>query len=168
MQTWEAIFVVVACVAIVIQALILVALYAQIKALSAVLMRVANDLDTRLSPLLGRLDRLVQDSHGQMTEIVRDTAEIMRMVKSNGQRFDRVLEEAADRLRLQVIQADRLLTGALETIEDTGAELKRSLVEPMRTATALVKGVRAGVEFFRGRNRVPQRRRDAQDEGLFI
>ena len=168
MQTWEAIFVVVACVAIVIQALILVALYAQIKALSAVLMRVATDLDTRLSPLLGRLDRLVQDSHGQMTEIVRDTAEIMRMVKSNGQRFDRVLEEAADRLRLQVIQADRLLTGALETIEDTGAELKRSLVEPMRTATALVKGVRAGVEFFRGRNRVPQRRRDAQDEGLFI
>jgi hypothetical protein len=92
----------------------------------------------------------------------------MRMVKSNGQRFDRVLEEAADRLRLQVIQADRLLTGALETIEDTGEELKRSLVEPMRTATALIKGVRAGVEFFRGRNRVPQRRRDAQDEGLFI
>ncbi len=168
MQTWEAIFVVVACVAIVLQALVLVAIYAQMKALSAVLMRVANDLDARLSPLLGRLDRLVEESHGQMSEIVRDTAEIMRMVKSNGQRFDRVLEEAADRLRLQVIQVDRLLTGALETIEDTGAELKRSLVEPMRTATALVKGVRAGVEFFRGRSRVPQRRRDAQDEGLFI
>ena len=168
MQTWAAVFVVVAAVAILLQALLLVAIYVEIRALSGVLTRVVTDLDTRLSPLIGRLDRLVEQSHGQFEDIVNDTAEIVRLVKSNGQRFDRVLEEAADRLRVQVVQADRLVTGAFETIEDTAAELRKSLVEPLRTATAFIRGVRAGVEFFRGRNRVPERRRDSQDEGLFI
>ena len=168
MQMWEAVFVVIAAVAIVLQAVILLALYVELRRLGAVLTQVATTVESRLSPVLSRVERLLEESHGQMRDIVNDTAEIVRMVKSNGQRFDRVLEEAADRLRLQVIRADQLVTGALETVEDTGAELRKSLLGSVRTTMAVVRGVRAGIEFFRGRNRMPERRRETEDEGLFI
>lgn len=168
MQPWVEFFIVVAAVAIVFQTLLLFAFYLQFMRMSAALTKAAADIDARLSPILNRVERMMDESHRQMTDIINDTAEIVRTVKTTGQRFDRVLDEAADRLRLQIIQADKLLTGAMEAIEDAGSQLRNSIIEPVRTAAAVVKGVRAGVEFFRGRRRMPTRAREAQDEELFI
>jgi hypothetical protein len=168
MQTWMAVFIVVAALAIVLQTFLLIAFYIHFIRVSTALTQVAVTVESRLSPVLNRLERLMEDSHRQMNDIVTDTADIVRTIKTNGQRFDRVLEEATDRLRLQIIQADRMITGAMESIEEAGGELRKSIIEPVRTATAFVKGVRAGVEFFRGRRHMPDRRRETQDEGLFI
>lgn len=168
MQTWVAVFIVIAAVAIIFQTVLLVAFYLLIKQTSGTLTKVAADIESKWTPVLGRLDRLMEESHKQMTDIINDTAEIVRTVKNTGQRFDRVLEEAADRLRLQIIQADKLLTGAMEAVEEAGTQLRNSVIEPVRTASALVKGVRAGVEFIRGRRHMPNRGREAQDEELFI
>ncbi|HEV2387732.1 MAG TPA: hypothetical protein VGS20_10815 [Candidatus Acidoferrales bacterium] len=168
MQNWVGIFVVIAAVALALQSALLCALYFQFRHLSQTLSQVAQSIETRLTPVLSRLHRLLEDSQGQLTDIVSDTAEIVRLVKTNGQKFDRLLDEASDRLRLQILHADRLLTGALETIEDAGAELRKSVIEPVRNATALIRGVQAGIDFFRGRSRIAERRRESQDEGLFI
>lgn len=168
MQTWVMVFVVVASVAIVVQLVLLVVFFVIFLRLGGTLTRVALSVETKITPILTRADRLLADSESQLRDIVSGANEVVRLAKSNGQRFDRVLEEAADRLRQQIIRADRMVTGALEAIEDTGQEVRRSVVEPVRTATAFVRGVRAGVEFFRGRSRMPQRRRDTRDEGLFI
>jgi hypothetical protein len=168
MQTWVVVFIVIAAAAIVLQTILLLAFYIQFSRMSVALTQVAVSIESRLSPVLDRTERLLEDSHRQLNDIIDDTADVVRTIKTNGQRFDRVLEEAADRLRLQIIRADRMLTGAMESIEDAGSELRKSVLGPVRTATAFVKGVQAGVEFFRGRRHMPDRRREAQDEGLFI
>lgn len=168
MQTWLTVFVVVAAVAIVVQMALLFAFYLQFRRLNSVLMRVSGSLETRLAPLLTRVEGMLEETQGQIRNIIDDTAEVTRIVKSNGQRFDRVLEDGADRLRLQIIRADRMVTGALEAVEDTGAELRQSVLEPVRTVVAFVRGVQAGINFLRGGSRTPERRRGAQDEGLFI
>ena len=168
MQTWVAIFVVVAAVAIVLQTLLLLAFYLQFRRLSTALSTVSTTLETRLSPLLNRLERMLEESQRELHDIIGDTAEIVRVVKSNGQRFDRVLEEGAERLRRQIIHADGLVTGALDAVEDTGQELRKSVLEPVRSAVAFIRGVQAAVAFLRGRSRTPERRRKAQDEGLFV
>ncbi len=168
MQTWEAVFIVIAGLAIVLQAAVLIALYVQLRRLSEAIGRVATIFETRLTPVLGRMERLLDETEGQMRDIINDTAEILRVIKANGQRFDRVLEEAADSLRRQITRADRLVTGVLEAAEDTRAELRQTVLGPVRTAVAFVRGVRAGVDFLRGRRRMPERSRETQDEGLFI
>lgn len=168
MQTWVAVFIVIAAVAIVLQTVVVFALYFALRKMSQAVIQSSSNLDDHLSPLLNRLHAIVDKSQDDIHAIVHETAEVVRTVRANSRRFDRVLEEAADRLRLQIIHADRLLTGVFETLEDTGNELRRSLVEPMRTLAAFVKGVQAGVEFFRGRSRIPERRREAEDEGLFV
>jgi hypothetical protein len=168
MQTWLSVFIVVASVAIVVQVVLLAVFYTMFLRLGATLTRVARNIETKVTPILERADRLLSESEGQLREIVSDTQATAALAKTNAQRFDRLLEEAADKLRQQLIHADRMVTGALEAIEDTGAELRKSVVEPVRTATAFVRGVRAGVDFFRTRGRAPERRRDTQDEGLFI
>lgn len=168
MQIWVGIFVGVAAVAILLQTLLLLAFYLQFRRLSSALNQVSSTIDNRLSPLMNRVERVLEDSQRELHEIVADSAEIVRVVKTNGQRFDRVLEEGAERLRKQIIHADRLLTGALDAVEDTGQELRNSLIEPLRTVVAFSRGVEAAISFLRGRSRTPERRRGAQDEGLFI
>ena len=134
MQTWVVVFIVIAAVAILLQTFLLVAFYIQFSRMSTALTQVAVSIESRLSPVLDRTERLLEDSHRQMNDIINDTADVIRTIKTNGQRFDRVLEEAADRLRLQIIRADRMLTGAMESIEDAGSELRRSVLGPVRTA----------------------------------
>jgi hypothetical protein len=168
MDTWLKVFIMVASLAIVVQVALLAVFYTMFLRLGATLTRIATNIETKVTPILDRADRVLAESEDQLRLIVNDTRDIVAMAKSTGQRFDRLLDEAADKLRQQLIHADRMLTGALEAVEDTGAELRRSVIEPVRTATAFVRGVRAGVDFFRGRSRVPPRRRDTQDEGLFI
>jgi len=40
------------------------------------------------------------------------------LARGQAQKIDRVFTDAADRLRGQLVQADRILTGTLEAIED--------------------------------------------------
>lgn len=168
MQTWLTVFVAIAAAAILLQTAILIAFYLLFRQMNSGVRQLSAGFESRVSPLLNRVRLLLEESQSDLHDIVHDTAEVARTVRVNSRRFDRLLEEAADRLRLQIVHADRLITGALDTVEDSVKELQDSLVEPVRTVTAFARGVRAGVDFFRGRSRVPERRREAEDEGLFV
>jgi hypothetical protein len=168
MQSWVAWFVVIASLAIVLQALVLLALYLQIRRTGEALIRIATEFEGRASPVLTRLGRLLEDSQGRLNTIVADSAEIVALTRQQAQRFDRVLSEGADRLRLQIIHADRILSGALDTVEDAGGRFRKAVIGPVESAVALVEGIKTGIDFFRGRRRAPERARETQDEGLFI
>ena len=49
-----------------------------------------------------------------------DAAEVTRLARGQAQKADRVVTEATERLRTQIIRADQILTGTLEVIEEAG------------------------------------------------
>jgi len=161
-------FVIVAAAAIVLQALILGAMYLQFRQMNERMTHIATDLHAKLDPILSRLRFLVDDSHGRIVSMATDAAEIAQLARGQAQKVDRVFTEAVDRLRLQIIRADQILTGALEHIEEAGSKLRKSVSGPVEEVAAFVKGVKTGLEFFRGRRRSPERARERQDEELFI
>jgi hypothetical protein len=168
MNEWIGVFVVVAAVAIVIQMLILLGMFLELRKANERITRIATDLEARVNPILTRLDRLLEDSQGRITSIVADSAEIVHLARSQAQKFDRVFSEAVERLRLQVIRADQLLTGALEAVEEAGSQFRKSIWGPVHQASALLRGVKTSLDFIRGQRRSPERAREQQDEGLFI
>lgn len=168
MDLWLKIFVVVAAAAIVVQMGILVAMYMQFRQMNERMTRIATDLHAKAEPVLIRLRLLLDDTQPRITSIVSDAAEITHLARSQAVKVDRVFTEAVDRLRLQIIRADQILTGAMEALEDAGAELRRSVWAPVQKATALLRGIQAGLEIFRSARRSPERAREHQEEGLFI
>jgi hypothetical protein len=83
--------------------------------------------------------------------------------------LDRVLTDATDRLRGQLNHVDRLLTATLETVEDAGSQFRSTVWRPMQKASALVQGIKVGLELLRSRR--GGRRPDEpleQEEELFI
>jgi len=77
-----------------------------------------------------------------------------------------------ERLRIQVIRADQILSGALEVVEETGTKFRSTLWGPIKQASAVMKGIKVGLDLLRN---VRGERRSSvdvegleQDEELFI
>jgi len=172
METWLAVFVVVAAVAIVIQAIVLIALFVQMKRTAARVEQTVADFNTKVTPLVSRVQILVDELSPRLTGIVVDASEITRLARGEAQKLDRILSEALERLRMQIIHVDHILTGAMEAVEEAGSHLRNTVWAPVVKATALLRGVQAGLDFFRN-----ARRRgggdhveaaEQQDEGMLI
>ncbi|MGH9714735.1 MAG: hypothetical protein ACRD5M_15690 [Candidatus Acidiferrales bacterium] len=162
-------FIIIAGVAIVIQMVILVAMFVQMKMAIENFTRIANDLQGRIDPILLRVNRILEDSEDRISSVMGDASEITRIARGQAQKVDRIFTEAVERLRIQVIRADQILTGALEVVEDAGSKFRKTLWTPIHQASALLKGLKVGLDFIRGQ----QRRRAepdsaTQDEELFI
>jgi methyl-accepting chemotaxis protein len=169
MDTWVQIFIVVAAVAIVIQSAIITALFLQMKRLSERLERFTGDLEARLTPILSRVQVLLEETQPRISEMVADAAHVVYLARAQAQKVDRVFTEASDRLRGQLARADRILTGALEAVEDAGTKFTHSVWRPMHKVSALVQGIKVGIDLLRSRrgNRRPEEALE-QEEELFI
>jgi hypothetical protein len=174
MESWMPLFVVVTALAVLVQAVVLIALFIQLRRTAARVEQTVTDLNTKLNPLITRVQILVEDISPRITGIVMDASEITRLARSEAQKMDRILSEALERLRMQLIHVDHILSGAMEAVEEAGSQLKHTIWGPVVRATAMIRGVQAGLDFFRTarHRRGPIERAEAsaeqQDEGMFI
>ena len=171
MESWMPYFVVVTALAVVLQATILVALFLQLRRTAARVEQTLTDLNARLTPILSRVQLLVDDVSPRISGIVSDASELTRLARGQAQKVDRILTETLERLRLQLIHVDQILTGAMEAVEEAGSKLRQTVWAPMVKATALVRGIQTGLEFFRAvrSGRQPlEPPSEQRDEGMFI
>jgi hypothetical protein len=174
MESWMPFFVVVTALAVVLQAVILISLFLQMRRTAARVEQTVADLNAKLNPLISRVQLVVEDIAPRITGIVADASEITRLARSEAQKVDRILSEALERLRLQLIHVDHILSGAMEAVEEAGTHLRQTIWTPVAKATAVIRGVQAGIDFFRtSRNRRGpsdhvETPAEQQDEGMFI
>jgi hypothetical protein len=171
MQTWIAIFVIVAAVAIVVQAAILTALFLQMRRTMERVDQLTGDLQSRVGPILTRVQLLLDDTQPKISELVADAAHVVYLARGQAQKMDRIFTDASDRLRGQLVHADRILTGALETVEEAGTQFRRSFWRPVQKVSAVVTGIKVGLDLLRsGRGRRSAHPDDpiGDEEELFI
>jgi hypothetical protein len=167
MSGWLELFIVVATLAIVIQMGILVAMFFQLRSAIGTFTRIASQLQARMDPILVRTNRILEDSEERLSSIMGDGAEIARLARSQAQKVDRVFTDMVERLRIQIVRADHILTGALEVIEETGSTFRSKVWKPVHQASAVLRGIKAGLDFIRSGRR-PEPDATTQDEELFI
>jgi hypothetical protein len=131
-----------------------------------------TDLNARAGPILTRVQILLDDTQPKISTMVSDAAHIVYLARGQAQKMDRVFTDAADRFRGQLLHMDRILTGTMETVEDAGAQFKQSFWKPVQKASALVQGIKIGLDLLRSRRARmqpdSQERSPEQEEELFI
>jgi hypothetical protein len=175
MESWMPFFVAVTALAVVLQACMMAAIFFSLRNLSKRVEETTLEIRSRVAPILGRIQMIVDDVHPQISNMVADAAQITQLARSQVQHADRVLGEALERLRMQLAHTDQILTGALEAVEEAGATVRRTILGPVQSISAIIRGVQAGLDFFRGTRGTSDRRREdlrspaeTQDESLFI
>jgi hypothetical protein len=170
MQIWLILFIVVAMAALIVQAVILTVLFFEIRRTTENVNRISADLQSRIGPILTRVQILLDDTQPKISSMVNDASHIVYLARGQAQKIDRVVTDAADRLRGQLMHADRILTGTLEAVEDAGAKFSHSFWRPVQKASALVQGIKVGLDLLRSRRRrrSGDEPREQQEEELFI
>ena len=131
MESWIPFFVLVTALAIVVQAIILIALFVQLRRTAARVEQTVADLNTKVNPLISRVQLLIEEVSPRLTGIVVDASEITRLARGEAQKLDRILSEALERLRMQLIHVDHILTGAMEAVEEAGSHLRSTVWAPV-------------------------------------
>ncbi len=170
MQFWLEFFCIVAAVALVVQVVILTMLFFQLRRTTENVNRLVGDLHSRVGPILTRAQILLDDTQPKISSMVNDASHIVYLARGQAQKLDRVFTDAADRLRGQLVHADRILTGTLEAVEDAGSKFKHNFWRPVQKASALVQGIKVGLDLLRSRRgrRSGDEPREQQEEELFI
>jgi uncharacterized protein YoxC len=171
MQLWLEIFSLVAAAALIVQVVILTALFFQLRKTTENMNRLVGDLHSRVGPILTRVQILLDDTQPKISSMVNDASHIVYLARGQAQKIDRVFTDAADRLRGQLVHADRILTGTLEAVEDAGSKFKHNFWKPVQQASALVQGIKVGLDLLRSRRKRSSGRdepREQQEEELFI
>jgi uncharacterized protein YoxC len=171
METWVVVSVVIAALAILFQAAMLVAVFVQMRKTMERVDRFTEDMQARVGPIITRVQILLDDTQPKISEMVADAAHVVYLARGQAQKLDRVVSEASDRLRGQMVTADRILTGALETVEEAGSQFKRGVWKPVQKVSAIVTGLKVGLDFLRSRrSRGPRASDDSveREEELFI
>jgi len=151
MQFWMEFFSIVAAIALVVQVAILIGLFVQPRRTTESINRMVSDLHTRMGPILTRTQILLDDTQPKISALVDDASHVVYLARTQAQKMDKVFTEATDRLRGQLVRADRILSGALEAVEEAGVNVRRSFLGPMQKVSALVHGIKIGLDVLRSR-----------------
>jgi len=170
MESWVGFFIIVACVAIIMQALILAGMFLAMKKTSDQVIRVSSEINTKLLPVLEKTNYLLEDSRARFSSVVAETAEIVHLARNQANRFDRVVAEGMELLRGQIVRADQVITGVLDSVEEAHANVRRSVTGPVAQVAAVLRGLKAGLDIFTNAKTSKGERFRAQssEEELFI
>ena len=171
MQMTMQLFIVVAALTLIVQAGVLLLLFFQLRKTAESVNKMVDDLHSRVGPILTRTQVMLDETQPKISALVEDASHIVYLTRTQAQKFDRIATEASDRLRGQLVHIDRILTGTLEAVEDAGAQMRRSFWGPVHKASALVQGIKVGLDVLRSRRSAPAAATEAaveQEDELFI
>ncbi len=158
--------------ALLLQVSVLIALFWTTRRTMQKLDKTVTDLNEKAGPILTRVQILLDDTQPKISTMVSDAAHIVYLARGQAQKMDRVVTDAADRFRGQLLHIDRIVTGTMEAVEDAGSQFKTTFWRPMQRVSALVQGIKFGLDLLRtrkagapaaGREESPE-----QEEELFI
>jgi hypothetical protein len=147
------IFIAATAFAVVLQALIMVALYLAVRRSTARMDALANEIKEKALPTMETVQSFLVEVRPKVESITANVAESSALVKSQLTRLDATLTDALDRTRLQVIRADELLNRTMDKVEETSDIVHKTVVSPLRHVSGVMNAISTGVETFLGQKR---------------
>ena len=162
------IFMIVTCLAIIIQAGILAALFFTVKKTATRMETLADQVATRAIPLMDQAKAVLEDSAPKLKEITSNLVEATGTLKGQVNRMDATVNDLLDRTRLQVIRVDELVARTLDRVEETTELVQATIVSPVKQVSGIIQGLSVGIGAFLSRRRNRSGELVVDDEELFI
>ncbi len=162
-------FVIVSTAAIVLQTIILFALYKALRESSTRIEGIAGRMEQQASPVLVTAHAILEDAQPKIAEISTNLVESSAMLREHVAQVGEATGEIVERVRLQAVRLDEFVTGAAHKLEATSEMIQTSVLSPMRRVRAIVQALSAGLNFLRAhRARKKAGETEVEDEEMFI
>jgi len=155
-------FVIIAAIALLIQAAMLVGIYKSSRAMQQNVER----LMPKIEGLIETSRQTIADGRRQIADISAKTSEIMETTRQQVHRIDEFMDEAASRARVQLDRAEMVLDDAMGRTQRTLAMVERGILKPIVQVQGVAAGLKSAITvLLRGR---PNPEKAHSDEEMFI
>ena len=155
-------------IAVLMQAGAMLGIWLAIRKVPGQIENVRSDVKERLDPLSQSVLEIIDNSREPLRTITANLAEISQILRARTSNADQVAAELLEKSRSQIIRVDRMVSELVEKVETTADTVQKGVLGPIQEVSAVVKGVRSGLEFLFSRHRVTNVSEATQDEQLFI
>lgn len=156
-------FVIVAAIALVIQAGMMFGVYKSSRSLEAN----ARRLLPKVEALVESSRHAVDDSRKQIVEIAAKTSDILDATRKQLVRVDELMEDASMRARVQLDRAEMVLDDTMNRAQETVAVVHGGIMKPLREIQGVAAGLRCAIQFMMRGGR-PNPAEATADEEMFI
>jgi len=146
-------FIAVTAFAVLLQALIMVALYLAVRKSTAKMEALATEVRSKVLPTMETVQNILVELRPKIDIMSTNFLESSTLVRNQLGRIDATLTDALDRTRLQVIRADELLNRTMDKVEETSEVVHKTVISPLRQVNGLMAAISTGVEVFLGQKR---------------
>lgn len=170
MSTVALVFIIVAAIAIVLQMVILLALYKAMRQTAARVEGIAGRMEQQTTPLLVTANSILEDAQPKIAEITTNLAESSATVRAHVSEVAEATGEILERARIQAARMDEFFGNTMGKIETATEVLETRVISPVRRVQGIIAAVNAGLGILRG-TRAERKSRSAragQDEEMFI
>jgi hypothetical protein len=145
------IFVGMVAIAMVVQAIAVIVMAVGASKASKRALEIADELRTKLMPILDTTHGVIQDSAPKVKIITENLLETSHVVRSKALEFDVTASDVNMRTRAQAARVDGMVTSALNTTAEISESLQRAVKIPVREFAGLMNGFKAGLDVLVGR-----------------
>lgn len=161
-------FIAVTAAAVVIQALILIAMYLALRKTSARMEALAEEVKTKVLPTVDMVQGMMVELRPKIESVVTSVTDSTTMVRAQVERIDGLVTDLVDRSRLHVIRADELVNRTIDKVESATEIVQRTVVSPVRQISGIFHGVTAGLEFLVSNKRKQRNGSGVPQDEMFI
>jgi len=155
--------VLVAAVALVMQALLLLAIYRTSKATK----RQVGDIALQAESLIQSIQTTLESSRRQIGEVTAKATQVLDLTKTQLMRIDDVLGDATARAKVQLDRVELILDDTISRVHSTANAIHDGLLRPLKEVNGLAIGIGAALSYlFRGRTVSVEHA--THDEEMFI
>jgi len=180
MDTLLTAFIAVTAAAVVLQFLILLAMFMVMRKLAGRVEALADKVEdttsvvqVRVLPLLDnaklmqqQVKGFIETSRPKIETLVDNVTQITTTARASVERLDVTLNDAIDRARLQVIRGDEILTRTIDRIEETSDKVSHTVMSPVRQVSGIMQAISTGVGAYF--NQQKRRRNGGPSDEMFI
>ncbi len=180
MDTLLTIFIAVTAAAVVLQMIILAGMFltmrklaTRVEALADKAEDTAGVVQARVLPLLENAKSIqeqvkgfVEKSRPQVETLIGNATEISTTARTSAERIQVTVNDTLDRVRLQVIRGDEMITRTFNRVEETSEKVQHSVMSPVRQVSGLLQAISTGFGAYF--NQQKRRRNGGPSDEMFI
>jgi uncharacterized protein YoxC len=181
-QTIELAFIAIIALALLLQAIVLLAIYLVLRKAIGSLREEVADLRSSLMPMVDNTRELIDHTRvlidhtrhlfarlaPKAETTVSDLARIARGLREQTAEVEFAAKDILERTRRQTDRVDGMTTDALDAVDRAGSFVAETVGRPVRQLAGLLAAAKAIVESLRGSDREPRHVRFSDDEDTFV
>jgi hypothetical protein len=152
-STYYIIFTAVTALGILLQAVVLLAIFFAVRKAIGKLHEVTDDVRQQALPVIASTRSLLEDISPKLKIATSNLTEVSYTLRHQANHVNKTMEALLNKTDVQIDRIDEMVTGAFNAVDQASRVVEKTVSVPARRVSGIVNGFKAGMEVFIGRKK---------------